>query len=160
MGSRPEGISYSELITELNLSTGKLNYHLEQLWGLAERDPNHRYVLTTLGRKALNQLGQLRNELSPEDEKFVKMAESSQKSSLQPAVRSFLIVGITFSVLILFIWGFMAYIAITEGAPIIVYVILPVLFVIGLGLLASLILALKKTPDWIKRLERRLLGPG
>jgi predicted transcriptional regulator len=88
MGSRPEGISYSELITELNLSTGKLNYHLEQLWGLAERDPNHRYVLTTLGRKALNQLGQLRNELSPEDEKFVKMAESSQKSSLQPAARA------------------------------------------------------------------------
>lgn len=160
IGSRPEGISYSELIAELNLSTGKLNYHIEQLQGLIERDTNHRYVLTSFGRKALNQLEQLKREVSPEDENFVKMAESSQQSSLQPTLRSFLLLKIAFSFLILFMWGYMAYIAITEGAPIIVYVILPVLFIIGLGLLASLVLALKKTPVWLKRLERRLLGPG
>jgi len=160
IGSRPEGISYSELIAELNLSTGKLNYHIEQLQGLIERDTNQRYVLTSFGRKALNQLEQLKREVSPEDETFVKMAKSSQQSSLQPTLRSFLLVGIAFSFLILFMWGYMAYIAVTEGAPIIVYVILPFLFVIGLGLLASLVLALKKTPDWVKRLERRLLGPG
>lgn len=160
IGYRPEGISYSELIAELNLSTGKLNYHIEQLQGLIERGTNHRYFLTSFGRKALNQMEQLKREVSPEDANFVKMAKSSQKYSLQPTLRSFLLVGIAFSFLILFMWGYMAYIAVTEGAPIIVYVILPVLFVIGLGLLASLVLALKKTPDWVKRLERRLLGPG
>ncbi len=160
IGSRPEGISYSELIAELSLSTGKLNYHIEQLQGLIERDVNHRYFLTSFGRKALNQLEQLRREVSSEDENFVKMARLSQQSSLQPALRAFLLVGVAFLLLILFMWGYMAYIAVSEGAPFIVYVILPVLFVIGFGLLASLVLALKKTPDWVKRLERRLLGPG
>jgi hypothetical protein len=35
---RPEGVSYTDLITELGLSTGKLNYHLEQLEGLAGKN--------------------------------------------------------------------------------------------------------------------------
>jgi DNA-binding transcriptional ArsR family regulator len=35
--SKNQGISYTELITELGMSTGKLNYHLEQLKGLIEK---------------------------------------------------------------------------------------------------------------------------
>jgi len=160
VGSRPEGVSYSELLTELSLSTGKLNYHLEQLKGLTERNNEHRYVLSSFGRKALNQLSLMKQEAGPEDEKYVRMAESAQKSSLQPALRSFLLVGIGFASLILVIWIFMAYIAITEGAPVIVYVLLPFLIAIGIGFLVSLIVALKKTPDWIRRFERRFLGPS
>lgn len=34
IASRPNGVPYTELIMELGLSTGKLNYHLEQLGGL------------------------------------------------------------------------------------------------------------------------------
>ena len=159
VASRSEGESYTELITELGLPTGKLNYHLEQLGGLIEKNKERRYVLTSFGRKALNQLNLINQETSPEDEKYVRIAEASQKSSLQPALKSFLLVGIAFSSVILIIWIYIAYIAITEGAPTIVYALLPILIVIGLGLLGSLILALKRTPDWIKRFERRLLGP-
>ena len=157
---RPEGVSYTDLITELGLSTGKLNYHLEQLEGLVGKNEKRYYVLTPLGKKALNQLNLIREELSSEDEKYVRIAEASQKSSLQPVLRSFLLVGIAFSSLILLGWIFLAYVAITEGAPVIVYILLPVLFAIGVGLLSSLILALKKTPDWVKRIERKLLGPA
>jgi DNA-binding transcriptional ArsR family regulator len=157
---RPEGVSYTDLITELGLSTGKLNYHLEQLEGLVGKNEKRYYVPTSLGKKALNQLNLIKEELSSEDEKYVRIAEASQKSSLQPVLRSFLLVGIAFSSLILLGWIFLAYVAITEGAPVIVYILLPVLFAIGVGLLSSLILALKKTPDWVKRLERRLLGPA
>ena len=160
IGSRPEGVAYSELITELNLATGKLNYHLEQLGGLTGKNDERRYILTPFGRKALNQLSLIKREMSSEDEKYVRIAEASQKSSLQPALRWFLLVGIAFSSLFLSIWIYIAYIAIIEGAPIIVYVLLPILIAIGFGLLGSLLLALKKTPDWLRRFERRFLGPA
>jgi predicted transcriptional regulator len=45
------GCSYTELITELQLPTGKMNYHLEQLDGLIEKNEQHRYVLSPLGKK-------------------------------------------------------------------------------------------------------------
>lgn len=160
IGSRPEGVPYSELITELSLSTGKLNYHLEQLGGLTGKNDEHHYILTPFGRKALNQLSLIKREVSSEDEKYVRIAEASQKSSLQPALRWFLLVGIAFTSLFLSIWIYIAYVAIIEGAPIIVYVLLPILIAIGFGLLGSLLLALKKTPDWLRRFERRFLGPA
>jgi hypothetical protein len=53
---RNQGVSYTELITELGLSTGKLNYHLEQLKGLIEKNSDHFYVLTPFGAKALEHL--------------------------------------------------------------------------------------------------------
>ena len=157
---RTEGVSYTDLIKELGLSTGKLNYHLEQLEGFTGKNEKRFYVLTPLGKKALNQLNLIKEELSSEDEKYVRIAEASQKSSLQPVLRSFLLVGIAFSFVFLVGWIFLAYIAIAEGAPIIVYILLPVLIAIGVGLLSSLILALKKPPDWVKRFERKLLGPA
>ena len=145
VASSVKGISYTELITELGLSTGKLNYHLEQLQGLTEKNNERLYVLTPL----------IKEEMTPDDEKYIRIAESAQKSSLQPTVKSFLLVGIAFSSMILIVWIYVAYTAITEGAPIIVYVLLPILIAIGLGLIGSLILAFKRTPGWIRRFERR-----
>jgi DNA-binding transcriptional ArsR family regulator len=160
VASNSEGVSYTELISELGLSTGKLNYHLEQLGGLTTKNDKRRYVLTPLGVKALNQLGLIKRERSPEDEKYLRIAQASQKYSLQPALKSFLMVCITFSFVILFIWSYLAYLAVTEGAPLIVYIVLPILIAAGVGLTASLVLALRNTPNWLKRMERRLLGPG
>jgi predicted transcriptional regulator len=158
--SNEKGVSYTELIMELSLSTGKLNYHLDQLEGLIEKNVERRYVLTPFGKKALDQLTLIKQEISPEDEKYAKTAALSQKTSLQPAIKAFLLVGIAFSSLIILVWGYITYLAITEGAPLIVYIILPMLIVLGFSLLGSLIYALKKTPSWIKRLERKLLGTG
>jgi len=158
IASRPDGVPYTELIIELGLSTGKLNYHLEQLGGLIVKNNKRFYVLTPFGKKALDQLNLITEELSPEDEKYLRIAEESQKSSLQPALKSFLIVNIVASSTMVLVLICVAYMAITEGAPIIVYVLLPILISIGLGLTASFILALKKTPEWIKRFERKFFG--
>jgi DNA-binding transcriptional ArsR family regulator len=159
IASRPAGVPYTELIMELTLSTGKLNYHLEQLGGLIGKNNVHHYVLTPFGKKALNQLNLITQDLSPEDEKYIRIAEAAQKSSLQPALKSFLAVNIVASSTMVLVLIYVAYMAITEGAPIIVYLLLPILIAVGLGLTASFILALKKTPDWIKRFERRFFGP-
>lgn len=48
VSSSQNAITYTELITELGLSIGKLNYHLEQLKGLIEKKDEHRYMLTPL----------------------------------------------------------------------------------------------------------------
>ena len=159
IASRSDGVTYTELVIELSLSTGKLNYHLEQLGGLIGKNNKRYYVLTPFGKKALNQLNLITQELSPEDEKYIRIAEASQKSSLQPTLKLFLIVNVVASLMVLLVLSTVAYMAITEGAPMIVYVLLSILFAIGLGLTASFILALKKKPEWIKRFERRFFGP-
>ena len=102
----------------------------------------------------------IKQETSTADEKYVKTAETAQKTSLQPAVRSFLLIGIAFSFIIVFIWNYIAFIALTEGASVIVYVLLPVLMAIGIGLIGLLIYALLKSPEWVRRLERRFLSTG
>ncbi len=145
---------------ELQLPTGKLNYHLERLEGLIEKNQERHYILTPLGEKALNQLNLIKRETTADDEKYVKAAERAQRTSLQPAVRSFLIVGIAFSILIVFVWSYLAFVALNEGAPIIVYILLPILIALGVGLVCSLVYALLKSPEWVRRLERRFFGPG
>jgi hypothetical protein len=49
--SREHGVTYSELLSELELSTGKLNYHLEQLKGILEKNINTSYVLSPFGKR-------------------------------------------------------------------------------------------------------------
>ena len=70
--SRNQGISYTELITELGMSTGKLNYHLEQLKGLIEKNSNQHYVLTSFGKKAVEHLNMIELKISSEDEKYAR----------------------------------------------------------------------------------------
>ena len=112
--SRNQGISYTELITELGMSTGKLNYHLEQLKGLIEKNSNQRYVLTPFGKKALEHLDLIEQKISSEDEKYVKIAVLSQKTSLQPIVKAFLSISIVLSAVLTAIWVFLTYVFITR----------------------------------------------
>jgi predicted transcriptional regulator len=156
--TRNQGVSYTELITELGLSTGKLNYHLDQLKGLIEKNSNHYYVLTPFGEKAVEHLNLIEQKISSEDEKYVKIAYLSQKVSLQPVVKAFLTIGIVAVAFLIFFWGYIGYIAITESAPTVIYVVLPLLMAFGFSVLGILVYALLRTPPWIKRLEQKYFG--
>lgn len=156
--SRTQGISYTELITEIGMSTGKLNYHLEQLKGLIEKNNNQHYVLTPFGKKAIQHLDLIEQKTSSEDEKYVNIAVLSQKTSLQPIAKAFLTISIMLSGVLTAIWIFLAYVFIIEGAPIIVYILMPILIAVGFGLLGTLIYALVKAPSWVKRFEQRFFG--
>ena len=59
----PEGAIYSDILGELGLNTGRMNYHLRQLEGLVERNGDRRYHLTPLGKRALAVLGSMTDEL-------------------------------------------------------------------------------------------------
>jgi predicted transcriptional regulator len=156
--SRNQGSSYTELITELGMSTGKLNYHLEQLKGLIEKNSNQHYVLTPFGKKAIEHLNLIEQKISPEDEKYVKIAVLYQKTSLQPIVKAFLTISILLSAVLTAIWVFLVYVFITEGAPLIIYILMPVLIAVGFGLIGTLTYSLVKAPSWIKRFEQRFFG--
>jgi predicted transcriptional regulator len=156
--SRNQGISYTELITELGMSTGKLNYHLEQLKGLIEKNSNQRYILTPFGKKTVEHLNLIEQKISSEDEKYVKIAVLSQKTSLQPIVKAFLTISIALSAVLTAVWVFLAYVFIVEGAPLIVFILMPVLISVGFALLGSLVYALVKAPSWVKRFEQRFFG--
>jgi len=156
--AKNQGISYTELITELGMSTGKLNYHLEQLKGLIEKNSNQHYILTPFGKKAIEHLNLIEQKTSSEDEKYVKIAVLSQKTSLQPIVKAFLTISILLSAVLTAVWIFLAYVFITEGAPFIVYLLMPVLIAVGFGMLGTLVYALVKAPSWVKRFEQRFFG--
>ncbi len=78
IGSSPEGVIYSEVLHELGMNTGKLNYHLRLLEGLIERDEQRRYHLTKLGKKALTILGSMTEDLDEEALSLVSSAKSSK----------------------------------------------------------------------------------
>lgn len=156
--SKSKGVSYTELLTELALSTGRLNYHLDQLKGIIEKNNSNNYILTPFGEKAVEHLNLIEQRRSSEDEKYVKVAALYQRTSLQPIMKAVLSLGIAATVFLLLVWAYIGYIAFSEGAPLVVYVILPFLLALGAGLLGILVYALAKSPIWIKRLEQRYFG--
>lgn len=156
--SRNQGISYTELITELRMSTGKLNYHLEQLKGLIEKNSNQQYALTPFGEKAMEHLKLIEQKISSDDEKYVKIAILSKRASLQPIVKAFLAMSIVLSAVLTSVWVFLFYVFLIEGAPMIIFVLMPVLIVVGFGLIGTMVYALVKAPSWVKRFEQRFFG--
>jgi membrane protein YdbS with pleckstrin-like domain/DNA-binding HxlR family transcriptional regulator len=64
-------MTYSDLLRELNLSTGKLNFHLRQLTGLIEKKDEKSYVLTSTGLKSLDLLKQL-EELEEDKQEIIE----------------------------------------------------------------------------------------
>jgi DNA-binding transcriptional ArsR family regulator len=150
------GVSYTELLDNLKLSTGRLNYHLNQLEGLVEKNEEQGYLLTPLGQKALDLLGSINHGLDTDYEKFVKTAHQAQRHSLQPPTKSFiyiLMIG-DFTVSLMTAW--LVYVAFVSGGPNIVFVLLPLLFCMEIAFLAWLIYVLKVVPDHVKRLERKV----
>jgi len=68
----PQGAIYSDILGELGLNTGKMNYHLKQLEGLVERNGDRRYRLTPLGKRALTVLGSMTDDLENGYEEYLQ----------------------------------------------------------------------------------------
>ena len=150
------GVSYTDLMGQLGMETGKLNDQLKQLEGLIEKNQERRYVLTPLGNKALSVLGMIEQGFDSEIEKYLKAARSAQTGPLQSLTKS-LFLGLIAVLLVVFVaYSYMAYVLLTEGGPPIIIILLPILMVLTIGFLAWLIRALREAPEIIGRLERRI----
>ncbi len=75
---QPEGIKYSSLLGETQLTTSKLNYQLNELQGLIEKNLEGLYNLTHLGLKAINILDNINQNLE-DDIEIAPMLENQRK---------------------------------------------------------------------------------
>jgi len=66
VASSGDGVLYSDILHELGVNTGKLNYHLKLLEGVIEKDDARRYRLTDLGARAVGLLRGLTEDLDEE----------------------------------------------------------------------------------------------
>ncbi len=152
--SHEGGATYSEILGELGLTTGNLNYHLKQLEGLIGKDEERRYRLTPLGERAMAVL--LGVDVPENLGDYVSAARVSQSLSVHPFVSRLLLMAAAFDCFFLFIWGYLAYIAATEGAPLFVFAVIAFLLIAGVVALFGIVRAFRTAPEYVRRLERRL----
>jgi DNA-binding transcriptional ArsR family regulator len=153
--SREEGVSYTEILGELNMTTGNLNYHLKQLEGFLEKDDERRYRLTPLGETALNVLGAAGS--SPDEiDGYISLARESQSGSKHPTVTNLIRLALFFNVLVLAIWSYLAYMFLLEDGPTFLIGLLFILICVGLVTLTWLIRGLRTAPTYVRRLEKGL----
>jgi len=91
------GAVYSDVLGELGLNTGKMNYHLRQLEGLVERDEDRRYRLTPLGKKALSVLHSMTENLENGYEQYLTAARSNQNSLISTYVNRWFYLIVVFT---------------------------------------------------------------
>ncbi len=86
LASAPGGITYSTVLGETGLSTGRLNYHLKALAGFIERDDERMYHLTALGEKALSTLRFTTEDLTVEVEGYVSATRANRRSFIKKSL--------------------------------------------------------------------------
>ncbi|UYP45741.1 hypothetical protein NEF87_002026 [Candidatus Lokiarchaeum ossiferum] len=72
--------SFTDLLNFFDISSSKLTYHLKHIQGFIEKDVNQFYIITALGKRALNVLDSIKKDLSPEDQPLLKEAYQGQKT--------------------------------------------------------------------------------
>jgi predicted transcriptional regulator len=97
------GATYSEILGELGIPTGTLNYHLKQLEGLIERDKERRYRLTPLGERSLSVLFSMTEGIGKDYESYLQAARVSQSGGIHPMVVGIISIGIVIDCLLLLI---------------------------------------------------------
>ena len=150
------GVSYTEIAGEIDLNTGRMNYHLRQLQGLIERDKERRYHLTPLGEQTLGVLNMMTEDPNGKFAAYLNAARTSQSGSIHPTVTGLLYVGMAFDCLFLLIWGYLGYLAAIGDGPIFVIPVASVLIILGLIGLLGMARALKSAPAFVRKLERKL----
>jgi predicted transcriptional regulator len=100
---QPEGTKYSNILGESQLTTSKLNYQLNELQGLIEKNKEGLYSLTLLGQKAINILDSINQNLEGGIE-LAPMLENQRKKLVTKKLNGlfyFLIAGSVLSPLVL-----------------------------------------------------------
>ncbi len=159
IGVNTEGVTYSSILGETELNTGHLNYHLRNLEGLIEKRGDKLYRLTPLGLKALEMLINLRKEIDGDVIQYVEVAKGSRDGSLHPFVKGLLYIGIAgIGMVFLASLGLFAWSISGGGAGLVgIFTSLAMATFTGV-ILWVLISALKTVPEFVRRLERKLMN--
>ena len=147
-----DGASYTDILGEFTLSTGRLNYHLKQMEGFIQKNDHLRYTLTPLGKAATDLLVSLRKDLPEDVQKFLKIRKPP---SLMPALKSmaFLLMFVV-SIPTIFV-GMELYDTIVSGGQMIDILFLTVAMSIGIAVFVWIAYMVRYAPDYLRHLERR-----
>ncbi len=92
------GASYSGILGELGLNTGRMNYHLRQLEGLVVRNGNRKYHLTPLGEKAISVLHSMTQNLENGYEEYLNSARTARSSGVSTWVNRWFYLTLFFTI--------------------------------------------------------------
>lgn len=151
-----DGATYSEILGETGLSTGRLNYHLKELAGFIGKSDDRRYRLTVLGRKALHVLQNIHEDLDETYENYVSTTRTARRSFIKKNLdRGFyLFAGV-------FIVGSIIATYIFLNTPFVWWILL-IIYLFSLGMIYIMDRARKKSPkylmDFIDWLDWKLFG--
>jgi len=144
------GTSYSEILGELGLNTGRMNYHLRHLEGVAVRNGDRRYHLTPIGKKALSVLHSMTENLENGYEEYLYRARAAQGSGIAILVNRWFYAILACSISAMIFLTSFVFMAVNAGhLPQVSYY-----FLAGFTLLVVVILAWLRS--WIKRESERL----
>jgi len=144
------GASYSEILGELCLNTGRMNYHLKLLDGLVVRNGDRRYHLTPIGEKALSLLHSMTENLENGYEEYLKEEKAPKTNGIGIRLNRRFYQIVAFSISAMFFLSFFVYTSVTYAhLPQISYYFLPVI-----GLLVVVLLVWLRS--WTKKESERL----
>lgn len=148
-----DGASYTEILGELRLSTGRLNYHLKQLEGFIEKNERLRYQLTPLGQRAFDLVISLEGQAQNNLKDYVKI---KKKPSLMPALKGIVLIQMVVVLAPISFVGYLLFIEITTGGDI--RQVLALMFFLGVAFAIFFWLGYvsKTAPGFLKSLERRI----
>jgi predicted transcriptional regulator len=159
IGANPNGVTYSSILGETKLNTGHLNYHLRNLEGLIEKREDKLYQLTPLGYKSLELMNNLSKEIDNDVIQYIETVKDTHDGSIHPFVKGLLYIGIA-GVGIVFLAGLGLFVMSVTRGSISIMEIFTSLGMMGFTgvILWVLINALKTVPNFVRRLERRLMN--
>ena len=115
VGSYPEGVTYTGILGESGLSTGRLNYHLGELEGFLDRDEDRLYRLSEVGKKAVATLDFISKDM---DMSLLETVNTKRANRLKSIRRRLDIGFYAVTILMLGFTAFFAYISFTETDPV------------------------------------------
>jgi hypothetical protein len=147
-----DGTSYTDILGEFALSTGRLNYHLKQMDGFIQKNDHLRYTLTPLGKAAADLMFAFGKDLPEDVEKFVKIR---RPPSLMPALKfmAFLLMVVV-SIPTIFV-GIEIYDTLSGGGQLVDIIFLTVAMGIGIAVFAWIAYMVRYAPGHLRHLERR-----
>ena len=112
VGSYPEGVTYTGILGESGLSTGRLNYHLGELEGFLDRDEDRLYRLSEVGKKAVATLDFISKDM---DMSLLETVNTKRANRLKSIRRRLDIGFYAVTILMLGFTAFFAYISFIES---------------------------------------------
>lgn len=97
--------TYSQLLNNFVIPTGKLNYHLRLLEGLIAKDVDGLYELTPLGIKAITILYQFRNEITDTEKPLIRQAYITQQNEHESFLHLMFVTRMNFKFYMLILIG-------------------------------------------------------